>query len=140
MNRIGIIVIACLALVYFSAECQAADSTEPIQTIQLPKVTSHFDHFGVDPDGGRLFATLQTENLVHVYQLQSGDELGTISGIGKPHAVLFRKDLDRLFRLPSASSTNFIVVRSIEDRNPSRRRLAAVLLAQQRFWGWLVSS
>jgi DNA-binding beta-propeller fold protein YncE len=79
------------------AQIQAAGSTELVQTIQLPKVTSHFDHFGVDPDGGRLFATLQTENLVHVYQLQSGAELGRIAGIGKPHAVLFRQDLDRLF-------------------------------------------
>ena len=75
MNRIAIVVVACLALVHFRDKCHAADATEPIQTIQSPKVTSHFDHFGVDPDGGRLFATLQIENLVHVYQFQSGDRL-----------------------------------------------------------------
>ena len=93
----GVVVLSILALILKRAECQTASSTVPVQTIQLPHVTSHFDHFGVDPDGGRLFATLQTENLVQVDQLQTGREPGTIAGIGKPHAVLFRQDLDRLF-------------------------------------------
>ena len=97
MNRIVGFALGSLALICAKAGCEPPAAPEPIQTIQLPGVNSHFDHFGIDPEGGRLFATLQTENIVHVYQLNTGNELGKISGIGKPHAVLFRRDIDRLF-------------------------------------------
>lgn len=60
-------------------------------------VKGHFDHFGVDLEGHRLFATPEGYKAVLVFDLKSGKLLHTISGIGIPHAVLYREDLNRLY-------------------------------------------
>jgi hypothetical protein len=41
MNKIAIVALASIAFVSMKAECQAVASTPPLQTIQLPEVTSH---------------------------------------------------------------------------------------------------
>jgi len=81
----------------FRVNAQAAPSIRLVQTIGLPGVTGHFDHFGVDQKHGRLFATLQAQGTVQVFEARSGKKLGDITGIGKPHAVLYRADIDRLY-------------------------------------------
>jgi DNA-binding beta-propeller fold protein YncE len=76
---------------------QTESSIHPIQTIQLPGVKGHFDHFGLDARHGRLFATLQAQGVVEVFNVKNGKQIGTIHGIGKPHAVLYRADRNRLY-------------------------------------------
>jgi DNA-binding beta-propeller fold protein YncE len=71
---------------------------KPLGTIALPAtVQGRFDHFGVDLKHNRLFATPEDSHTVLVLDLVSGKPVGEISGIGKPHAVLYREDLDRIF-------------------------------------------
>jgi DNA-binding beta-propeller fold protein YncE len=84
-----------ISLVGLSA--QPADSIHLVETIPLPGAKGHFDHFGFDAKHGRLFATLQAQGVVEVFNAKSGKLIGTITGVGKPHAVLYRSDQDRLY-------------------------------------------
>src|SRR6266478_5657076 len=69
-----------------------------VQTITLPAaIKGHFDHFEVDLKGGRLFATPEGYKSVLVFDLKTGKLIHTIRGIEKPHAVLYREDVDRIF-------------------------------------------
>ncbi len=69
-----------------------------IQTISLPPfVKGHFDHFGVDLPHNRLFVTAEESGSVLVLDLKTGDLIQTIHGFGKPHAIFYRDDLDRLY-------------------------------------------
>src|SRR6266852_9178673 len=69
-----------------------------VQTITLPAaVKGHFDHFEVDLKGGRLFATPESYKAVLVFDFKTGELIRTIGGIGKPHAVLYREDLNRIY-------------------------------------------
>ena len=69
-----------------------------VQTIQLPAdLKGHFDHFEVDLKGNRLFATPEDYKSVLVFDLKTGRPLHKIGGIGKPHAVLYRADVNRIY-------------------------------------------
>src|SRR5580700_4748445 len=69
-----------------------------LDTIALPAaVKGRFDHFGVDLKHNRLFATPEDYHAVLVLDLVSGKLIAEIPGIGKPHAILYRADLDRIF-------------------------------------------
>jgi DNA-binding beta-propeller fold protein YncE len=68
------------------------------QTLSLPPdVKGNFDHFGVDLKGNRLFATPEGYKAVLVFDLKGGKPIHTIRGIGKPHAILYREDLNRIY-------------------------------------------
>lgn len=70
----------------------------PIDSIALPAtVQGRFDHFGVDLKHNRLFATPEDHHAVLVLDLVSGKPIAEIPGIAKPHAVLYRDDVDRIF-------------------------------------------
>jgi hypothetical protein len=69
-----------------------------MQTINLPDfVQGNFDHFGADLTHKRLFATAENSHAVLVLDLRTGEIIHTIRGFGKPHAILYRDDLDRLY-------------------------------------------
>jgi DNA-binding beta-propeller fold protein YncE len=69
-----------------------------VQTYKLPPdVKGNFDHFAIDPSGNRLFATPEEYKAVLVFDLKSGKLIHKITGIEKPHAVLYRPDLKRVF-------------------------------------------
>ena len=69
-----------------------------IQTIQLPgAVKGSFDHFGVDLTNNRLFATAENYQAVLVLDINTGKIVHEIRGVLKPHAVLYRDDLDRIY-------------------------------------------
>jgi len=91
----------CLALLAASAIAGSAAAQEPLKlvnTFKMPAdVKGHFDHFGVDLAGKRLFATAEGYKAVLVFDLNSGQLIHTITGIGIPHAVLYRQDLGRLY-------------------------------------------
>jgi DNA-binding beta-propeller fold protein YncE len=77
---------------------QDAPPLKLAQTLTLPAdVKGNFDHFGVDLKGNRLFATPEGYKAVLVFELKSGKPIHTITGIGKPHAVLYREDLNRIY-------------------------------------------
>ena len=60
-------------------------------------IKGHFDHFGVDVKHNRLFATAEDSRAVVVFDLVNGTVLKQIDGLARPHAVLYREDLNRLY-------------------------------------------
>jgi DNA-binding beta-propeller fold protein YncE len=86
-----------IALPWAGINAQPADPIHLVETIPLPGLKGHFDHFGFDAKHGRLFATMQAQGVVEVFDAKSGKLIGTITNIGKPHAVLYRADQDRLY-------------------------------------------
>src|SRR5216684_2840186 len=92
------ILAAFLVLFAIPARCQDAPPLKLAQTLTLPAdIKGNFDHFGVDLKGNRLFATPEGYKAVLVFELKTGKPIHTITGIGKPHAVLYREDLDRIY-------------------------------------------
>jgi DNA-binding beta-propeller fold protein YncE len=87
-----------LVLFAIPAKSQDAPPLKLAQTLTLPaNIKGNFDHFGVDLEGNRLFATPEGYKAVLVFELKSGKPIHTITGIGKPHAVLYRQDLNRIY-------------------------------------------
>src|ERR1700722_13319031 len=69
-----------------------------VQTFKLPAdVKGHFDHITVDVKGGRIFTTPEDYKSVIVLDEKSGEIVHTIAGIERPHAVLYREDLGRIY-------------------------------------------
>src|SRR3977135_754708 len=96
-TRISILA-ASLVLIAIPARAQDAPPLKLAQTITLPPdAKGQFDHFGVDLKGNRLFATPEASKSVRGFELKRGKPIHTISGIEKPHAVLYREDLDRIY-------------------------------------------
>src|ERR1700674_5443786 len=98
MKKRSLILVATLMVFGVQARCQGAAPIKLIQTFELPaEVKGNFDHFGIDLKGGRLFATPEGYHAVVVFDLKTGKLVHKIDGIGKPHAVLYREDLNRIY-------------------------------------------
>jgi DNA-binding beta-propeller fold protein YncE len=81
-----------------SAMGQGTPPLKLVQKYEMPAaVKGHFDHFAVDVKGNRLFATPEAYKAVLVFDLKTGKITHTISGIEKPHAILYRQDTNRLY-------------------------------------------
>ena len=93
----------CLLLGIFALAAAGAHSQSPlplklVQSFKMPMdVKGHFDHVTIDLAGHRLFATPEGYEAVEVFDLRSGQIIHTIKGIGRPHAVLYRPDLDHIY-------------------------------------------
>jgi len=97
MRRVFLILIAATSLFAGNVRSQTAP-LKLVQTIKLPEeIKGRFDHFAVDLSGNRLFATPEDNHAVLVFELKSGKLLQTIKGIGKPHAILYRQDLNQIY-------------------------------------------
>ena len=98
MEKRSLVLVATLMVFGIQARCQMAAPIKLIQTFELPaEVKGNFDHFGIDLKGGRLFATPEGYHAVVVFDLKTGKLVHKIDGIGKPHAVLYRQDLNRIY-------------------------------------------
>src|ERR1700733_15043911 len=68
------------------------------QSISLPNtIKGNFDHFGMDLKRQHLFATPEDAKAILVIDLNTGKLTYQISGIARPHAVLYREDLNRIY-------------------------------------------
>ena len=98
MNKRYSVLVTFLVLFAIPTRGQDVPPLKLAQTLMLaPDIKGNFDHFGVDLKGNRLFATPEGYKAVLVFELNSGKPIHTITGIGKPHAVLYREDLDRIY-------------------------------------------
>jgi DNA-binding beta-propeller fold protein YncE len=98
MNKRYSMLAAFLVLFVFPARGQQTSPLKLAQTLTLPSdIKGNFDHFGVDLKGNRLFATPEGYKAVLVFDLKTGKPVHTITGIEKPHAVLYREDLNRIY-------------------------------------------
>jgi WD40 repeat protein len=67
-------------------------------TTPLPELhDGDFDHFAVDVEGNRLFATAEENSKVLVFDLKTNKLLHTITDLKAPHSMLYRADLKKLF-------------------------------------------
>src|SRR5881275_1499086 len=98
MKKLFLIFVTLFLVFEVAAEGQESAPLRLVRTITLPPdVKGHFDHFEVDLKGGRLFATPESYKAVLVFDFKTGKLIRTIGGIGKPHAVLYREDLSRIY-------------------------------------------
>src|ERR1700730_2932001 len=84
----------------FAVKAQGA-TTAPLKLVEryeFPSdVKGHLDDLIVDLQGHRLFTTAEDHKSVEVFDLQTGKLIHTIGGIGRPHSILYRQDLDRFY-------------------------------------------
>jgi DNA-binding beta-propeller fold protein YncE len=98
MKKPHLFLMGILLLVASAARSQESPPLKLVQTLNLPAdVKGNFDHFGIDLKTNRVFATPEAYKAVLVYDLNTGKLIHTMSGIGKPHAVLYREDIDRIY-------------------------------------------
>jgi hypothetical protein len=98
MNKRFFMFMTVFVLFAGTTRSQETPPLKLVQTLQLPAgVKGNFDHFGVDLKGNRLFATPEDYKAVLVFDLKTGKPIHTIGGIGRPHAVLYREDLNRIY-------------------------------------------
>jgi DNA-binding beta-propeller fold protein YncE len=93
------LMLAVMITVYgVNARPQGSSPLKLVQTFNLlPDVKGNFDHFAIDVKNNRLFATPEEYKAVLVFDLKSGKLIHTIRGIEKPHAILYREDLNHLY-------------------------------------------
>lgn len=69
-----------------------------VATIALPGLKDgDFDHFAPDVNGHRLFLTGEENDKVLVLDTNANKLIHTIEDVKAPHAILYRKDLNKLF-------------------------------------------
>jgi len=106
--------LAILAAVVLTGHAQQNTTFRLVQKIPLPTGFNHFDHFGVDAKGGRLFATFEDHNTVEVFDLNTGKILHSIPGFTVPHNVLYLPDLNEVVITDGAGTVNFLRGDSLE--------------------------
>src|SRR5438874_9247738 len=92
--RSAVLVAFCLCIIAAHAEEKALKLK---QTIPLPGVEGRIDHFASDPSGQRLFVCALGNNTVEVLDLQKGERIHTITGLGAPQGVGYVPEVNRLF-------------------------------------------
>ena len=94
MFAVGILAVL-MPLLSFA---QTKEPLKQIATIPLPGLKDgDFDHFTPDVDGHRLFLTDEENNKVDILDTNANKRVHTIDGAKAPHAILYRKDLKKLF-------------------------------------------
>jgi DNA-binding beta-propeller fold protein YncE len=69
-----------------------------VDTIPLPAMhEGDFDHFAKDVEGHRLFLTGEANGTIEVFDSTSKKHIHTITGLKSPHAMLYRRDTNKLF-------------------------------------------
>ena len=98
MKKVVLILLAVFMVLEIQAWSQEGAPLKLVQTFTLPAdVKGHFDHFEIDVKGNRLFATPEDYKAVLVFDAETGKLIHKIPGIERPHAVLYREDINRLF-------------------------------------------
>lgn len=97
MQRLSLIA----AVVFLFPGSLAAQEKAPlklVQTIPVPGLKDgDFDHFAADVEGHRLFLTAEENDKVEVFDTNTNRLIFTMEDAKAPHAILYRKDLKKLF-------------------------------------------
>jgi DNA-binding beta-propeller fold protein YncE len=98
MKQAQAVVFALLVALVASSKAQNHTPMKLVETIALPGLhDGDFDHFTPDLDGHRLFLTGEANNKVLVLDTSTNKVLHIMEDVKAPHAILFRKDLKKLF-------------------------------------------
>lgn len=131
MKRIRIILMMICSVLVIDGRAQqqppANQKKTPlklIQTIPLPGLKEgDFDHFTFDSDGHRLFLTGEENDKLFVLDTKTNKLIHTLEKVTSPHAILYRKDVNKLFVVEGDDS----VVR-VYDSN-TYKKLGQIMLA-----------
>jgi DNA-binding beta-propeller fold protein YncE len=75
-----------------------------LQTISVSGVTRRWDHFGVDLQGNRLFATSEKDPAIEIFDLKTNKHLRTLTDFKEPHNVLVFPERNELFVVDGEAS------------------------------------
>src|SRR5712671_1152591 len=98
MKQMQVVVFTLFMALAASSKAQNPEPLKLVATISLPGLhDGDFDHFTPDVDGHRLFLTGEENEKVLVLDTNTNQLVHTIEDVKAPHAILFRKDLKKLF-------------------------------------------
>jgi DNA-binding beta-propeller fold protein YncE len=100
MKRTHFVIFVLSIALAISCKANAEDHIPLKLTATIPLPGLHdgdFDHFAPDVDGHRLFLTGEENDKVLVFDTNTNQLIHTIDEVKAPHAILFRKDLKKLF-------------------------------------------
>jgi hypothetical protein len=98
MKRILSVLLTLFAFLPLALAAQDKAPLKLVATIQLPGLKDgDFDHFTPDIDGHRLFLTAEENDKLEVLDTSTNTLIHTMEDVKAPHAILFRKDLQKLF-------------------------------------------
>jgi DNA-binding beta-propeller fold protein YncE len=88
-------VLVCVAMHY--GHTQITSPLKLQKTIALPAGTGKFDHFAIDLQANRLFIAATGNHTVEILDLNSDQVTETITGLGKPHGLVWLPGSNRLY-------------------------------------------
>jgi len=97
MKSLRTITVVTIAILAAQALAAGNPPLKLIQRVQMPGIKKSFDHLTADPKGDRLFVAAEWHSSVEVYDMKTGKFLHSIAGMRRPHAVLYREDIDRIY-------------------------------------------
>jgi YVTN family beta-propeller protein len=98
MRSAQLLIVTLLAGLPLGLAAQTKEPLRLVATIPLPGLKDgDFDHFAPDVDGHRLFLTDEQNDKVDVLDTATNKRIHTIDDAKGPHAILYRKDLNKLF-------------------------------------------
>jgi YVTN family beta-propeller protein len=98
MKRMRFVFLALVVALAVSLKAQEKAPLKLVETIPLPGLKDgDFDHFAPDVDGHRLFLTDEENDKVDVLDTATNKRIHTIEDTKAPHAILYRKDIKKLF-------------------------------------------
>jgi hypothetical protein len=102
MKRLFVI----LALSFACAPYSSAQEKAPLRLVQTIPVEGarHWDHFGVDLKGNRLFVSSEEEPAVEVFDLKTNKHITTLTGFKEPHNVMPFSDLKKIYVVDGGAS------------------------------------
>jgi DNA-binding beta-propeller fold protein YncE len=98
--------IAICITISILANAQQPEPLRTVRTIEFPAaVKGSFDHLTADVAHNRLFIAAKDYQAVLVVDLTNGAVIHEIKGISRPHAILYREDLNRIYVTDGADGT-----------------------------------
>jgi DNA-binding beta-propeller fold protein YncE len=89
MDKMRKLLLLCLLAGCIFAYAQTSTPLSLSRTIQLPGVSGRFDHLAIDTASNRLFIAATGNHSVEVIDLKTDKVQQSISGLGKPHGLIW---------------------------------------------------
>jgi DNA-binding beta-propeller fold protein YncE len=98
VNSRLLLLLAFSSVFAFGIYARHPEAIKLVRTFDMPsEVNGSFDHMAADAKGHRVFASAEDYKAVLVFDYESGKLIHTITGIDRPHAILYRDDVDLIY-------------------------------------------
>src|SRR5437870_12251691 len=115
MRKSSVILVALLLVTAVNVNGQSKAPLKLLHTTPLAGFAGDMDHFAVDLKGHRLFLTAEVHKTVEVFDLNTGENIHSITGFGTPHEILFRPD----FYERGAIGRSWMIIQLMPNRSRS---------------------